>query len=93
LAVKNCIDALSPILTRLFNISLENAYVPPDFNSAIVRPLLKKPGLDKNVYKNYRPVSNLPFGQEVLVKVVDERTETHLNIHSLHEPQQEVSFN
>ena len=86
--LKNCIDELSPILTRLFNISLENAYVPLDLKSAIVRPLIKKPGLDKNVYKNYRPVSNLPFISKVLEKVVDKRIETHLNIHSLHEPQQ-----
>ena len=27
--------------------------------TALIRPLLKKPGLDKEVLKNYRPVSNL----------------------------------
>jgi len=85
---KNCIDELSPILTRLFSISLENAYVPLDFKSAIMQTLIKKPGLDKNVYKNYRLVSNLSFVSKVLEKVVDKRIETHLNTHSLHEPHQ-----
>ena len=86
--LKNCIDELSPILTRLFNISLESAYVPLGFKSVKMRPLIKKPGLDKNVNKNYRPVSNLPFISKVLEQVVDKRIEAHLNSHSLHEPQQ-----
>ena len=31
------------------------------FKQAIVTPLLKKPNLDSDMLKNYRPVSNLPF--------------------------------
>jgi len=33
---------------------------PAEFK-AIVRPLLKKDGVDLTDLKNYRPVSNLPF--------------------------------
>ena len=29
--------------------------------SSIVTPLIKKPGLDAEILKNYRPVSNLFF--------------------------------
>ena len=36
----------------------------------LIRPLLKKSGLDKEVLKNYRPVSNLSFISKVLEKVV-----------------------
>ena len=32
-----------------------------EFKTAIVKPLLKKPSLDHNNLKNYRPVSNLSF--------------------------------
>ena len=35
--------------------------VPQKFKTAVVRPLFKKSGLDCNVLKNYRPVSNLSF--------------------------------
>jgi hypothetical protein len=44
----------------------------------VVRPLLKKPGLDQNVRTNYRPVSNLPFVSKILEKVVANRLEEHL---------------
>ncbi len=36
----------------------------------MVRPLLKKPGLDPFVLANFRPVSHLPFLSKVLEKVV-----------------------
>ena len=35
---------------------------------ALVKPVLKKPGLDHNVLKNYRPVSNLPFLSKIMEK-------------------------
>jgi retron-type reverse transcriptase len=45
---------------------------------ARVRPLLKKAGLDQNVLKNYRPVSNLTFISKILEKVVSSRLDDHL---------------
>ena len=41
-------------------------------------PLLKKASLDKNVLKNYRPVSNLPFLSKVLEKVIAKRLDDYL---------------
>ena len=43
---------------------------------ANIRPLLKKPNLDKGELKNYRPVSNLPFLSKILERLV--ATETAL---------------
>jgi len=37
----------------------------------LIRPLLKKPTLDPDVLKNYRPVYNLPFIFKKLDKGVD----------------------
>jgi hypothetical protein len=82
--LKSSMDELLPIITNIINASLSSGYVPKSFKSAIVRPLLKKPGLDPNVLKNYRPVSNLPFLSKVLEKVVDSRLESHLTEHNLH---------
>lgn len=49
-------------------------------SETLVRPLLKKSRLDKEVYKNYRPVSNLPFIPKILEeKAVANRLHEHLD--------------
>ena len=40
--------------------------------------------MDKDNYKNYRPVSNLLFLSKLIEKVVDIRLEQHMTIHNLH---------
>ena len=65
-----CLDVLLPSITQIINDSLQSGVVPSLFKSAIVKPLLKKPTLDQNNLKNYRPVSNLMFLSKVLEKVV-----------------------
>ena len=54
-----------------------------DIKETIVRPLLKKSGLDKDVFKNYRPVSNLSFLSKILEKVVTAHLESNLQSNSL----------
>ena len=62
------LDVLLPTATIIINTSLASGFVPPDFKTAIVKPLLKKPSLDHNVLKNYHPISNLPFLSKILEK-------------------------
>ena len=57
--LKQCVNEISPMVTKLINTSTANAVVPDIFKHAIVRPLLKKANLDNNILKNYHPVSNL----------------------------------
>ena len=83
--LKECIETLLPIITTIVNKSITDSYVPATFRKAVVPPLLKKPGLDQNVRKNYRPVSNLPFVSKILEKVVANRLEEHLESNSLHD--------
>ena len=59
--LKACIDSLVPLITRIVNESLESGTVCDVLKQAIVTALLKKPNLDSNMLKNYRPVSNRPF--------------------------------
>ena len=54
--------------------------------TAIVKPLLKKPSLDKNLLKNYRPISNLPFLSKILEKVVLHKLLSHLQENNLSNP-------
>ena len=64
--VHECLDDLIPTITAIISGSLVSGIVPPPFKQAIVLPLLKKPNLDRNVLKNYRPVSNLHFLSKIL---------------------------
>ena len=50
-----------------------------------MRPLLKRPGLDKEVLNNYRPVLNLPYVSKLLQKVVEHCLIDHLDINNLHD--------
>ena len=49
------------------------------FKQAHVTPILKKSSLDKEVFKNYRPVSNLNFISKILERVVAVQLQTHLD--------------
>ncbi|XP_062616025.1 uncharacterized protein LOC134277724 [Saccostrea cucullata] len=83
--LKQCLESPLPIVTEIINKSFSEASVPLDFKKAIVRPLIKGQGLDKDEFKNYRPVSNLPFLSKVLEKAVASRLEKHLNAYQLHD--------
>ena len=78
-----CIDSVLPAITHVFNHSLESGIFPNSFKKALVKPLLKKPSLDPNDLKNYRPVSNLSFLSKVLEKIVLAQLFEHLSKHSL----------
>ena len=83
-----CLDSLLPSLTALFNSSLSSGVFPQTFKTAIVTPLLKKPSLDPNELKNYRPVSNLCFISKILEKLVLSQLSSYLTSNNLHNPLQ-----
>jgi len=62
---------LISLLSLCFNKSLVSGCYPSEFKKAVVRPLLKKHGLDTSQMKNYRPVSNLPFLSKLLERIVE----------------------
>ena len=49
------------VIYTIVNLSLETGRMPEILKQAILKPLLKKPSLDSNDFKNYRPISNLRF--------------------------------
>ena len=53
-----------------------------------MKPLLKKPSLDKDELKNYRPVSNLHFISKVIEKLVAKSLEEHMSEYSMYDPMQ-----
>ena len=64
------LDNLLPTIMNIINTSLTTGIVPRDLKTAVIKSLLKKPSLDKNLSKNYRPISSLPFLSKILEKVV-----------------------
>ena len=57
---------LSPILSKLANLSFSTDTSPSIFKRAQVLPLLKKPSLDPTSPANYRPISNLSTMSKLL---------------------------
>ena len=81
--VKKHLKSLIPVIKEIANQSLETGTVHPSLKSAIIRPILKSPDLDHKEFKNFRPVSNLPFLAKVLEKIVYARLINHLTTNRL----------
>ena len=86
--LKQYVNNVLPVITTMVNKSLNEMSVPTAFKQVIVKPLLKKPGLDMNNLKNYRPVSNHICVSKIIEKVVASRIEDHLDKHKLHDNRQ-----
>ena len=67
--LKRMIDVCLPSITKIMNLSLEMGQFTYQWKVAVVRPLLKKLGLDL-INKIYRPVSNLSFLSKVIEKAM-----------------------
>ena len=81
-------ETLAPIITKIVNLSLQTGHLPVSMKKALVMPLLKKLILDKEIFKNYRPVSNLPFVSKVIKKAGLKQLSGHMTDNDLHTPSQ-----
>ena len=54
------------VILHIVNLCITTNVFPLPCKSSIVTPLIKKPGLDAEILKNYRPVSNLSFLSKVI---------------------------
>ena len=80
--LKDHMDSFIPILTKIVNLSLESGVFSEDWKTAILRPLLKKSGLDL-IDSNYRPVSNLSFISKLVEQAVMNQFNTHCNLNGI----------
>ena len=78
-------DHLDCLLPNIVNLSMSTGIVPTKMKAALVTPLLKKPSLDKDVMKNFRPVSNLPFISKLTERVVLNRLFDNVSRNNLQE--------
>ena len=67
----------------IINSSLAEGVVPADFKHAVVKPLLKTPGLDPSVLANSRPISMLLFISKLLEQVVSRQVKSFLDSNNI----------
>lgn len=70
-------DELAPILTRLFQFSLDSSEVPQDWRDANVVPIYKKG--DTHIPANYRPVSLTSITCKILEHIVHSNIMSHFD--------------
>ena len=86
--LKKCLDVLLPNITRIINMSLSSGFVPETLKVAQVIPLIKKPKLERNEFKNYRPISNLKFISKTIERAASAQLAKYLEENGLHGPKQ-----
>ncbi len=64
------VKKILPAIVHIVNASIESGVIPQVLKTAVIRPTLKKPNLDKESIQNYRPISNLSFLSKVLERLV-----------------------
>ena len=85
--MKQTLDILLPVLTKLVNTSLREGSID-GIKESVLHPLLKKQGLDVDEYKNFRPVNNLLFLSKLIERVVGNQLDEHMTVNNLHESSQ-----
>jgi len=65
---KHCSDLLSPIISQLFNLSLNSGMFPTLLKAATVVPIHKSG--DSSCTNNYRPISMLPILSKIFEKMM-----------------------
>ena len=77
--LKLCAYEMTDIFLILFQASLDQGIVPPDWKQANIVPLFKKG--DKSLPENYRPISLTSLSCKILEHVVHSSVMTHLEKH------------
>ena len=72
------LEHILPFLQLVCNLSLRTGLVPSAKKHAVVTPILKKPNLDPDDVKNYRPISNLSFLSKLIERLVSKQLTTYL---------------
>ena len=63
-------SSIIDVILHIVNLCLMSGVFPLSCKSSVIVPLIKKPGLDPGILKNYRPVANLSFLSTVIEKAI-----------------------
>ena len=84
--IKSCSGVLAPVLCTIAQSSLAHGELPTSEKRAVITPLLKQNGLDKEMLSNYRPVSGLSFLSKLIERLVAKRIDIFLSENNLFSP-------
>ena len=87
--LKRVVDVFIPIWRELVNLSLAQGSMIC-LKCSVLAPLIKALDslMDIEILKNYRPVSNLLFLSKLIERIVDLRTNDHMDMNNLHSSKQ-----
>ena len=86
---KKLLDKLAPLITKIVYVSLTQGEFSNDWKTAVVRPLLKKIGLEL-IHANFTPVSNLSFLSKVVERCMLLQLSDHCKMFNLQPDYQSV---
>ena len=73
---------LRPVITHIINSSLLTGHFPDKWKEALVKPVIKRKGLDA-LFTNPRPISNLQYISKLTERAVYDQTYHHMMTHEL----------
>ena len=85
--LKQILPSIVALIADIINTSLRDGIVPESFKRALVKPLLKKLGLEL-LDRNYRPVSNLGYISKLVEGVMAAQLVTHIERYCMMEAHQ-----
>ncbi len=86
--LKDCLDVIPPVITKIVNLSLSISVMPGKLKEALLAPSIKKAIIDAEIVKNFRPISNLAITSKIVEKVVDYQLESYITDNNLYDPLQ-----
>ena len=85
--LKQIIPSIAALISDIIYTSLRDGIVLESFKRALVKPLLKKSGLEL-LEKNYRPVSNLSYISKLVEHVLAAQLVSHIESQGMMEAHQ-----
>ena len=86
IALKECANEIAPVLSHIFQLSIDAGELPKDCRNANVSPFFKKGS--RHTVSNYRPVSLACVCCKLLVHIICHQSLNHLKQHSILTPLQ-----
>jgi hypothetical protein len=77
--IKRCLGSMAQPLCHIINASISEGCFPDRWRTAIVHPIFKGKGKDREAIDSYRPVSILCAASKVLEKVVERQLLSHMD--------------
>ena len=85
--LKHHVTAIAPVITGIYNSSVDQGTVSDNLKEALIKPLIKKPNMELK-FPNFRPISNLSFLSKTLERGVCRDLMCHVDLTGHLEPLQ-----